>query len=187
MTKNPPTIWHSGTRRKGYEDVIRDCAFNLHLSGRETALLGYYAGCGNGFRTSLADIERKTGIRRDKVSTVRAGLVRRGIILYEDGHITVMWKRIWQFASLPVRLSKRDSLHGTFFPAAAKRPPTLGRLASRMHDDDAYRVTHIRPRQRVLSDSEIRFVKFLERLTEKEYEQLLNFWRNEGHDHEGKL
>lgn len=184
--QDPPIIWHSGHKPTDYAATVRDCAFNVRMSRREKNLLLYYARCGNGFHTALADITNKTGIAANKVSTVRAGIARRGLIYYGEGRIVLLWQRIRRFASMPERLSKHDALHGTFFPDTGKRPPTLARLASRIADEDSYRPVFATEVQRPLTDAESRFVRYLGRMCEDEYELLLSIWRNENGNFKGE-
>ena len=100
--RSPPEIIHTGRWPRACErpDLLNDCCAALHMNESEAKLLSFYAEQKNGFAPARALIESRTGIRANKVSAVRASLVKLGVIAYGNNTITVDWERIRLFATL---------------------------------------------------------------------------------------
>ena len=150
-----------------YREMIRDCSHNVRLTGRESSLLAYYADCATGFAPALAEITKQTGIRYNKIAEVRQALFSKGLISV-GREISPAWSRIRAFAMMP-RLSKHDAMVGRY--ACALQVRTSQKLGSIIvpHDRDAIARRYLPHEVRVLSDSEQRFLDFLNNMTEQEY------------------
>lgn len=62
----------------------------------------YYCSQANGFTPARLRIENQTGIAFNKISEIRQGLVKRGLIQYDaqEGFIFIDWNRLRIFAML---------------------------------------------------------------------------------------
>lgn len=108
--RKPPRIKHKGKRPENWEALIDEMAEKTYMPKRQVRLLKYYAGRTNGFRPSLALIEKETGISANKVSEVRLELVLHGVLSYgrENPVILIHWNRIMALASIPDNCRKKD-------------------------------------------------------------------------------
>lgn len=98
----PKRIIHRG-KPENYEQMVLDCAKNVRLNKRASKLLMYYAGCRNGNKPILSEIEKETDIASNKISSVRQELINHGLIGYgeEFGNMLIIdWNRIRAFAML---------------------------------------------------------------------------------------
>ncbi len=128
----PPSIIHDGRRPKKFDDVIDDFGANTHLGPRAIKLLKYYASCSNGFKPALALIEQSTGIPSNKVSEIRAELVKRAVISYiPQRSIVIHWPMILTLAglsdSLPMR-GARYSFNCLQINGQGLAGPTIGNM-----------------------------------------------------------
>ena len=159
-----------------YRDMIRDCAGNIRLSKRQTALLAYYADCGNGFSPALKEIEKQTGIPANKVWEVRSVLLQRQLIDIVGNALYIKWVRIRALAMMP-KLTKHDAMTGVW--NWHRTEPTIRQLEKmRPRDKDALPV--LNTQQRELSEDEKRFYRFVYSLTEKQYFDLLEAFASGG-------
>ena len=178
---------------------------NKYLLDRERRLFLYYATCKQGFAPAEKEIERQTRIRDGKLYEFRIALAQKGFISYEEDRskgdlaIHVRWDNIWRMAerlreddrqreldkkkcSKKSKSSKRreqappaklagitDNLYneGTYQPIIGELNRTMKK---RYEDPDAPVETAD------LSDSNLRFIKALENLTEDQASRIIDDW-----------
>ena len=79
----------------------------------------FYCDQKDGFRPSTGLIEKKTGIRRNKVSEIRGELIKHGVITYVPGiRTTICWDTIRAFSMINLsgrRLEKSESKRAEYF------------------------------------------------------------------------
>lgn len=172
MTK-APAVYHSEQRPDNFAYIINDCAINIHMRSNATRLLTFYANQANGFAPSLAFINRETGLSVNKISELRQQLIDYGLINYsnEKHFIHIGWSRIRAYAMLekPLRVTRNQCtfLPFTEEPKALRKTKTLKQLGAK------YKIKE--PRR--LEPWEESFYDQLERMTEKEYHDLVEHIR----------
>ena len=159
------------------QELAQAAANNVRLSARATKLLLYYSNQANGFAPALELIERETSIARNKVSEIRQELVRKGMIAYRQqahrGKIVIDWLHLSAFALMERRMSKQESLYGSFGAVTpALPPPTIRQINAHI------RPTALQQLQEPLqtwrqSNAPRDIVKALESLTEAEYSEMV--------------
>ena len=112
ILKFPPVVKHVGQRpSQDKQSLIIDQALaNLRVPKAASKLMKFYAAQATGFRPSLKMIDESTGVGIKNVSTIRALLVRYGLITYDGNSIIIDWLRLCAFASLdPDRMGKKKN------------------------------------------------------------------------------
>lgn len=166
-------IFHDGLRPDYWKDMVKDCSYNIRLSKSEETLLTYYCDRTNYFQPSLKLIERSTGISSKKVSLIRRKLVDKGLITYGFGRIIIHWFTIRSFAMMP-RLSKKESLHGSF----KKRNPSLKLKNMRLWERDAIKWGLMKENvDKEYTEQEKAWISTIENMTPVEYSKTLDFIR----------
>ena len=165
-------IIHRG-RPEVFEKMVLDCAKNVRLTKTATKLFLYYAGCKNGFRPSIMEIEKVTGIFSKSISTYRKQLISRGLIGYgeEFGNMLVVdWRRIRSFAILdcPLEYDKKNP-EKYFFPVSEAKHLAKDRRNSKktlLERGRMYKLPGVDEKKDV-------FLHFFGNLTEKDYVDLV--------------
>lgn len=164
-----PAIYHDEQRPDCFEQMIQDCARNIHMRAHATCLLTYYANQANGFSPALALICRETGLSINRVQEVRGQLISYGLINYskEEKFIYIAWSRIRSYAMLekPLRLTRGKCffLPFTAKPAIFNKRKTLKQLSKQFSIKE----------ERQLDDWENDFYDTLENMTENQYAQVV--------------
>lgn len=168
-----PAIYHDEQRPDCFEQMIQDCARNIHMRAHATCLLTYYANQADGFSPALALICRKTGLSINKIHELRQQLISYGLINYskEEKFIYISWSRIRAYAILekPLRLTRDKCV---FIPFAEK-PKRFCRNRTIRSLGCIYAIKE--PRQ--LTEEEEYFYDVLESMTESKYKQLAELTR----------
>lgn len=156
---NPPVIMHIGRRPENWAEMVADMAANTRLGERGQKLMLYYAGRSNGFRPSLAEIARRTGIAENKISEIRRQLTERAVISYTaHGKVEINWRTIEILAGLPEPLPMRG---GNYRFQAAER-----------HGGGEVRMGDLMRRYRIPGgERRDPFFDYIKRLTVDEYDQ----------------
>lgn len=150
----PPAVYHVPHRPRRYQLICERCGVILHLRKQATALLAYYADCGNpDFRPALKQIAKHTGIAPNKIHQVRQRLIDRGLLWFlPERAVILCWPRIQTFAALdrPITIpdaaeheSARERIRRLFLTNQAQSDPlplsdrrqTIGSLIGRQHND----------------------------------------------------
>ena len=176
--KKPPMVihWHKPEK---CEEMALDACKNVRLSKRATKLFLYYTSCKSGFRPAERVICDGTGLGGN-IRHLRAELVSRGLIGYGenfDNTLIVDWNRICAFAMLEEPLQFVKSKAEDYFcpvqsqkekkKAAYRKKKTIGELCWK---DFLEPITW-------LSEDEIRWIEFLKGLTEDQYCELAELFR----------
>jgi hypothetical protein len=168
-----PAIYHDEQRPDCFEQMIQDCARNIHMRAHATCLLTYYANQADGFSPALALICRETGLSINKVHELRQQLISYGLINYskEEKFIYISWSRIRAYAILekPLRLTRDKCV---FIPFTEK-PKRFCRNRTIRSLGCIYAIKE--PRQ--LTEEEEYFYDVLESMTESKYKQLAELIR----------
>lgn len=168
-----PAIYHDEQRPDCFEQMIQDCARNIHMRAHAACLLTYYVNQADGFSPALALICRETGLSINKVHELRQQLISYGLINYskEEKFIYISWSRIRAYAMLekPLRLTRDKCV---FIPFA-KKPKCFCRNRTIRSLGCIYTIKE--PRQ--LTEEEEYFYDVLESMTESKYKQLAELIR----------
>ncbi|MBR2824584.1 MAG: hypothetical protein IKE24_12980 [Clostridia bacterium] len=157
-------------------EMIDDAARNTHLGKRATALLKYYAGCGNGFRPALVEIQKHTGIASKKISEIRKELVDRAMISYKSQKgITIDWDTIQTLAGLPEPLKMRGKKYSFNPEGSYSEWPMLDRRVKDVMN--LYTVCTCGTPEAELSPEAADFIHGVEKMTLREYHEFIHeFW-----------
>lgn len=177
--KKPPVIVHWHKPEGGYMEMARDACKNVRLSKRATNLFLYYASCKSGFRPSEKVICDNAGLDGN-IRYLRIELVSRGLIGYGanfENMLVIDWNRVRSFAMLEQPLQYVKGKASDYFrpmqsPKEKKRnvyrkKKTIGELCWK---DFIEPITW-------LSEDEIRWIEFLKSLTEDQYCELTELFR----------
>lgn len=167
---SPPKIIHI-QRPYFYLSMAADACTNVKLSGVPTKLFLYYASQATGFRPSLLEISKHTGIRPNKISEHRKILEQRTLIRYlkndSKSKIIINWKQIRLFAALseplPFHRNNKDRCHFSHLHIRGLEK-TIADLGQKYHL--LYADGEERP---CLSKVHISFIETVEQMTEREY------------------
>lgn len=177
--KKPPTVihWHKPEK---CEEMALDACKNVRLSKRATKLFLYYASCKSGFRPAAKVIAEEFGISNTQLCNLRNDLFKHGLVGYGeqfDNSVLIDWNRIRAFAMLEEPLQYVKSKVELCFPqmqspkekkkAAYRKKKTIGELCWK---DFLEPITW-------LSEDEIRWIEFLKGLTEDQYCELAELFR----------
>lgn len=182
----PARIIHFPDRPTNYTQIAKRAARNVHLGKSATALLCFYAGCGEGFRPAMQVIERATGIRFNAISRTRAELSDKGLIEYRSGKcLSVLWDRIRIFAALtePIKTSQSDTAamkargYNPYKPQQARASPTPSK-PKRICDTREFRLTRVL-HPALLTETQARMLDFLEHCTDAEFQDILGVEKRE--------
>lgn len=77
---------------------------NLRVPRAACKLMRFYSARSEGFRPSLKMINEATNVGEKNISTIRALLVKRGLVGYDGRNVYIDWCRIRAFASLNPRM-----------------------------------------------------------------------------------
>lgn len=167
--KSPPMVCHKG-RPKSFQAMAADACKNVRLSKRGTALFVFYASCSRGFRPALSVIQAETLINRKHIPNVRSELISKGMIGYgaEFGNcIYIDWQRIKTFAMLECPLQYNKAIPQQFFSPVKKARAVSSRTIGELGKE--YIVHNPRP----LTTQESKFFDMVDKMTEREYEEMV--------------
>lgn len=178
--KKPPVIVHWHKPEGGYMETAQDACKNVRLSKRATNLFLYYADCKSGFRPASAVVTEATGISKNNIGNCRNDLIVHGLVGYGeqfDNSVVIDWNRIRAFAMLEQPLQYVKGKASDYFRpiqspkekkrSAYRKKKTIGELCWK---DFIEPITW-------LSEDEIRWIEFLKILTEDQYCELAELFK----------